>query len=440
MLNWNISPDHTSYSAERFGLLKLLEGSTLTPYVDAVGDATIGIGFNLVYNLEPVLRVIVGDRNWNDTYFGLLQAVVDATYTSGQSGKLIDGLDAVMSAWHEMDGKVPSTFAFKNDARIVKALDRIDDYYDGRIDSWVAGIPESSERAALFSLAWNAPGMLGPKLRAAIDGGDRAEAWYEIRYNSLSSSLPASLKAAIANRRYVEADMFDLFHDRARATFTEAVDAGRMLAHHHDTLLAYEALYDPLKAAAIKGVSTIQAIQSELQPAISTVLQKFHLTVGHTLEELLAAGKGIRNLDGDGTGQDSAGNDDDLLLGNKAGNLLSGNAGGDVLIGLRGNDTMSGGAGADLFVFTAAGDSAITARGDRILDFSEGDRLAFSGKVDFHLLLNENDAFSGTQAEIRWFIDGRKTIVEADYNGDGQADLHVTLVGKHELGLADFLL
>jgi GH24 family phage-related lysozyme (muramidase) len=176
MLNWNISPDHTSYSEERFDLLKLLEGSTTKPYVDAVGDATIGLGFNLVYNLEPVLRVIVGGKNWNDTYFDLLQAVVDATYSPGDSGDLIDDLNAVMSVWHKIDSDVPATFSFKNDAQIVKALNALDNYYDGRIDSWLADIPESSERAALFSLAWNAPGMLGPKLHAAIENGDRAEA------------------------------------------------------------------------------------------------------------------------------------------------------------------------------------------------------------------------------------------------------------------------
>jgi GH24 family phage-related lysozyme (muramidase) len=441
MLNWNTISDHGDYNDERFALLKLLEGSTTKPYIDGVGDATIGIGFNLVYNLEPVLRTIIGDKNWNDTLFDLLQDVVDKTYTPGQSGALITALNAVMKNWHDhIDSDVPATFAFKNDAQIAKALDAMDDYYDGRIDSWVAGIPDSSERAALFSLAWNAPSMLGPKLQAAIESGDRAEAWYEIRYNSLSSSLPDSVKDGIANRRYVEADMFSLFHNEAKATYAEAVDAGRMLAGHHDTLLAYEAAYDPLTAAVVKGVDTIGSIGTELQPAITAVLHKYQLALDHPLEELLATGSGMADLAGDGTGHDSVANDDDLLLGDKISNHLSGDAGGDVLIGLRGADTLAGGAGADLFVFTTAKDSSISGKGDLIVDFDTGDQLSFSGKIEFHLLAEKNAAFDGMQAEIRWFWSGQKTIIEADYDGDGHADLHVSISGRHSLSDGDFAL
>jgi GH24 family phage-related lysozyme (muramidase) len=441
MLNWNTISDHNDYNDQRFELLKLLEGSTTKPYVDAVGDPTIGIGFNLVYNLEPVLRAIVGDQNWSDTLFDLLQDVVDKTYVPGQGGGLVSALNTVMKTWHDtIDSDVPATFAFKNDAQIAQALDAMDDYYDGRIDSWVAGIPDSYERAALFSLCWNAPSMLGPKLQAAIENGDRAEAWYEIRYNSLTSSLPDSVKEGIANRRYVEADMFSLFHNDAKATLAEAIDAGRMLASHHDTLLAYEAAYDPLTAALVKGVDTIGTISSELQPAIATVLDKYHLTVDHAIDELLATATGMPDLNGDGTNHDSAANDDDLLLGDKVKNVLSGGDGSDVLIGLKGLDKLIGGGGADLFVFTAAKDSSVTGRGDVIVDFSDGDQLSFAGKLDFHLLAEKNAAFDGMQAEIRWLWSNGKTVVEADYDGDGQADLHVTLSGKHSLSAGDFIL
>lgn len=441
MLNWNTISDQDDYNDERFALLKLLEGATLKPYVDGVGDATIGIGFNLVYNLEPVLRAIIGDKSWDDTLFGLLQDVVDKTYAPGQSGALISALNAVMKTWHDtIDSGVPASFAFKNDAQVARALDAMDDYYDGRIDSWVDGIPDSSERAALFSLCWNAPGMLGPKLQAAIEAGDRAEAWYEIRYNSLTSSLSDDVKQGIANRRYVEADMFSLFHNDAKATFAEALDAGRMLAGHHDALLAYEAAYDPVTAARVKGVDTIGTISDELQPAVAAVLNKYHLVVDHGIEELLATASGMPDLAGDGTGHDGANNDDDLLLGDKVKNMLSGGAGGDVLIGLKGVDRLVGGDGADVFVFTAAKDSSIGGRGDVIADFSDGDQLSFAGKVDFQLLGEKNAAFDGAQAEIRWFWSGGKTVVEADYDGDGQADLHVTLSGKHSLSAGDFIL
>jgi GH24 family phage-related lysozyme (muramidase) len=441
MLNWNIISDHDAYNEERFALLKLLEGSTAKPYVDGVGDATIGIGFNLVYNLDPVLRVITGARHWSQTLEDRLATEIDKSYASGQSALLIANLNAVMQDWHDHhDSKVPATFAFSSDAEIARALDALDDYYDGRIDAWVPGIPDSSERAALFSLAWNAPGMLGPKLQAAIEGGDRAEAWYEIRYNSLSSSLPANLKAGIANRRYVEADTFGLYHSDSRATYTEALDAGRMLASHHQTLLAYEASYDPLTAASTKGVPTIGTISDELQPAIDAVSRKFHLSVDHPIEELLATAPGTSSLAGDSTGYDSTKNDDDLLLGGKPAESLSGGTGDDVLIGSKGADFLSGGSGADIFVFTSAKDSSTAGKGDTISDFDVTDRLEFAGNTDFHLLSARNAEFDGAAAEIRWFWRHGATIVEADYDGDGTADLAVTLAGKHALSDGDFIL
>lgn len=442
MLQWNSVTDHKVYNDERTALLTLLEGSTKQPYVDGVGDATIGIGFNLVYNLEPVLRVIIGDKTWSDTLYHLLEAVIDKSYAAGQSATLIANLNQVMKDWHDhVDKDVPGTFSFRNDAQIARALDAMDDYYDGRIDSWVAGIPESSERAALFSLTWNAPGLLGPKLKAAIESGDRAEAWYEIRYNSLSSSLPENVKPGIANRRYVEAETFSLYHDVARATYAEAVDAGRMLAAHHTTLLAYEAKYDPLTAAIVKGVDTIDAIGSELQPAISAILRKYGLPTDRAVEELLATGNGRLDISGDGTGFDSINNDDDLLLADKAINRLFGDAGNDILIGLRGADTLAGGAGADLFVFTAIKDSAAFGKADVITDFDAADQIAFSSSgVDFVFLTHSNDAFSDMAGEIRWQWSGQKTLVEADYDGDGVADLRIALKGMVSLNEGDFLL
>jgi hypothetical protein len=43
-------------------------------------------------------------------------------------------------------------------------------------------------------------------------------------------------------------------------------------------------------------------------------------------------------------------------------------------------------------------------------------------------------------AELRWFWSGSNTVVEADIDGDGHADLHVTLTGRHSLSADDFAL
>ena len=437
MLKWNTIDSHKTYNTERFDLLKLLEGSTRAPYVDSVGDPTIGIGFNLVYNLEPVLRVIVGKKGWSDALLSRLEAQVDKNYGAGENAKLVANLNRVMADWHaNHDADVPSTFAFANDHQIAQALDRLAPKYDGYIDKWIAGIPDSDERAALFSLAWNAPSLLGPKLKAAITGGDRAEAWYEIRYNSNGIAL-----SGIANRRYVEADQFNLYDTDGKAGYNEALRAGAMLAAHHQSVLAYEAKYDPLDAARIKGVETIGTIYEELDPAIATVLRKLGLGANRPIDELLVAGTGLANVSGDGTSHDSSKNDDDLIVGSSSANRLSGGGGRDVLAGLGGADTLTGGGASDLFVFAKASDSTV-ARGDTITDFAVGiDQIALRpAAIDFHFLATRNAQFTGDDGDVRWFWSDGGTIIEVDYDGDKAADLMIELTGKLNLSAGDFLL
>jgi GH24 family phage-related lysozyme (muramidase) len=436
MLNWNEITGKKAYSEERAELLVLLEGSTLTPYVDSVGDPTIGIGFNLVYNLEPVLRVILGARNWSDGLLQKLEAEVDKNYTPNTSSALITNLDKVMADWHDKrDSDVPSTFSFRNEAQVAKALDALAPTYDSRIDGWLSGIPDSEERAALFSLCWNGPSLLGPKLKAAIEDGNRAEAWYEIRYNSNGNGI-----SGLANRRYVEAETFGLFDTDGDATFQEAIKAGQMLANHHQTILSYESRYDPVAAGETKGVAGIEAIGDETGPAIKAALKAIGLAARTHVEELLAADSGRLNISGDGTSYDGSRNDDDLILGSNGKNALSGNGGADILAGRKGADILTGGAGADLFVFSAIKDSTEGAS-DTIADFGSGaDRIALGGLGDLDFLDNRGTGFSGDGLEVRWFWDGPNTVVEADIDGDRASDLKIVLTGRLTLTETDFLL
>jgi len=436
MLNWNDIAEKKAYSEARADLLVLLEGSTLTPYVDSVGDPTIGIGFNLVYNLERVLRVIVGARNWSDTLLQKLEAEVDRNYTPGANSALVANLNKVMSDWHiKHDSDVPSTFSFRNDKQVARALDALAPTYDTKIDKWLSGIPDSEERTALFSLCWNGPSLLGPKLKAAIEDGNRAEAWYEIRYNSNGNGI-----SGLANRRYVEAETFGLFDRDGRASFREAIETGQMLASHQQSVIAYENRYDPVAAGRTKGVDGIEEIGDEIAPAIRTALKTIGLAANTHAEELLAADAGRLNISGDGTTFDSARNDDDLILGNKAKNLLSGNGGADILAGLKGADTLTGGAGADLFVFSTVKDSTRVAS-DTITDFGTGaDRIALGALGDLDFLDKRNANFSGDGLEVKWFWEGQNTVIEADIDGDRAADLKIILNGRLTLAETDFLL
>ena len=436
MLDFHEIDDRKAYRTERADLLTLLEGSTLKPYVDSVGDPTIGIGFNLVYNLEPVLRVIVGARNWSDTLLQRLEAEVARNYAPGDNATLIANLDRVMADWHDTkDSDVPETFSFRNERKVAKALDALAPTYDAKIDDWLAGIPDSQERAALFSLCWNAPSLLGPKLKAAIEDGNRAEAWYEIRYNSNGNAM-----AGLANRRYVEAETFGLFEDDGLSSWREALDTGRMLAGHHETVLRYEDRYDPIEAAEIKGVPGIETIHDEIAPSIKTALRKIGLPTRTDVDELLAASSSGTEIAGDGTSFDDAGNDQDLILGAKGDDRLSGNSGADILAGRKGADMLTGGGGADLFVFSRARESSAKAF-DTIADFGTGaDRIALTRMGDFVFLADIDAEFTGSGPQIRWFWSGGDTVIEADADSDGSADLRIVLVGETALDESDFFL
>ena len=64
----------------------------------------------------------------------------------------------------------------------------------------------SREMIALTSLAFNNPVLIGSGLTGALQGEDRAEAWFEIRYHS-------NADGENANRRYYESDLFGLYNE-----------------------------------------------------------------------------------------------------------------------------------------------------------------------------------------------------------------------------------
>lgn len=458
-----------AYRQTVFSMLTVLEGSTRRAYLDTAADPapTIGIGFNLRYNLEPVLKAMLG-TGWNATLQGRLKAVVDKSYGRGETALLNSRLDKVMADWKAThDADAPKTFGFASDTQVGKALAAISPGYEAAIDRWIARIPPSAERAVLFSMAWNAPSLLGPKLKEAVLSGDRAEAWYEIRYNSNGSGHDG-----IANRRYVEAEHFKLYAADRAATKAEALDAGLMYTAHRHKILAYEKAHDPDAAGRIKGPASIDAIEKELAPAIARLKAAYGIARTMALEELQIASAGTRNLSGDGTAADSARNDADLLIGSSHANTLTGGRGSDALLGLAGNDRLygnsgadrleggrgadllAGGSGADVFVFRSAAEIGMRSGArDRITDFEHGrDRIDLSAidangaarGHDFTFLAAKGKAFTGHAGDLRWYQTTDKgkpvTLVQGDIDGDRHADFTLELAGRLALTKGDFIL
>ncbi|MBI2718625.1 MAG: M10 family metallopeptidase C-terminal domain-containing protein [Rhizobiales bacterium] len=160
---------------------------------------------------------------------------------------------------------------------------------------------------------------------------------------------------------------------------------------------------------------------------------------------------GIDNVNGQGntfanTLTGNSGNN--ALIGAGGNDILSGGLGNDKLIGGAGNDTLTGGGGADRFIYKAVTDSR--AAGDTIADYQDGiDRIdlsridAITGGTDdaFHFTAGGGTGtFTSSAGELRLQVSPTQTIVEADVNGDGIADLHLSLTGSHALTAIDFIL
>ena len=157
------------------------------------------------------------------------------------------------------------------------------------------------------------------------------------------------------------------------------------------------------------------------------VTSSVNWTLGSGFEDLMLSGSTASS----GTGNAQA----NAITGNGAANRLLGLAGDDSLTGNAGNDTLTGGAGADHFVFTMANGNGV----DTITDFSalsggadQGDVFEFNGLLIGTFAYMGDAAFSGgsDNSEAR-FVGTR---VQVDVNGDGTADILITVSGLTNAG------
>src|SRR6185295_14196322 len=123
----------------------------------------------------------------------------------------------------------------------------------------------------------------------------------------------------------------------------------------------------------------------------------------------------------------------------------------DTITGGLGADQLIGGQGGDTFVYTTANESTATSH-DTIFDFDEntGGELISLTAIDANTNAGGDQAFVFDSAQnagvvnnhVTWFQDvaHNQTVIQADNNGDGIADLTIILTGLHTLNGGDFVL
>ncbi|MEJ2267450.1 MAG: hypothetical protein P8X70_00005, partial [Nanoarchaeota archaeon] len=277
----------------------------------------------------------------------------------------------------------------KNDADILfgKELERAEEFIESRIDSLTyASMVGSKELAALASLAYNSHSLIGEHLVSALNDGDRAKAWYEIRYNSNGGN---SASRGIAKRRYIESSVFGLY-DEGDLDENQSLDIYRMYTKNQAEIMAYEQRWgvDEGAIALAQGDGsaigvTVNKLEDELHNSAQMLFDLYNKD-GSLIDVLDIQVADIEGAmlsghvrDGYQLGVGSAHND--LLIGSNNSDLLAGGGANDVLHGLGGNDLLDGGGG---------GDRLYGGAGDDILEGGSGENWLFGGEDNDVYILN----------------------------------------------------
>jgi Ca2+-binding RTX toxin-like protein len=134
----------------------------------------------------------------------------------------------------------------------------------------------------------------------------------------------------------------------------------------------------------------------------------------------------------------------DRITGDATANSLGGLGGNDILEGRGGADRLLGAAGKDVFVYARAADSN-GKQHDTIVDFKHNqDRIDLGAlhpdtKNDKFTFIDDGK-FDKHAGELHVVHKQGITMVEADLDGNGKADLQIELTGNIHLDKGDFIL
>jgi len=274
-----------------------------------------------------------------------------------------------------------ATFAFANVQQVQDVFNQLAPDYETEVSNRVPGVPPNTrERLALFSLAYNNAAALlpiGSKLSQAIASGNRGEAWYEIRYSSNKNALSATPPAdadGIAKRRYYESQVFGLYDNPTNVTLAEAEQSYRMLTKHRTDILKYEKLYgtDPNGDTPEQEAQRIAAANANYRltdtaDQVQTLVQAFNAARNILIADLLSR---YAILQEQGLNANDYRSTDILMAsdpakgatlelnardgdGRSARNILIGTVHNDVLTGGKGDDKLIGGDGQDRYIWEA---------------------------------------------------------------------------------------
>ncbi|MDD2722411.1 MAG: hypothetical protein PHH59_00110 [Methylovulum sp.] len=390
----NFHPTTSSYKDDRYSLILQVEESGnphFSPYNDGLGFVTIGVGFNLS-DANVRTRVFAEMGITNTVLINKLTSYLEKQHKGASDSDIKMTLDGYMAQY--MPG---TTFNFANETQVKNVFDDLVEItYEKRVDNWAAAyglgiIPESKERLVFLSLSYN--GVLGGNIALALAADNRAEAWYQIRYESNGNDL-----AGLAKRHYFESEVFSLYNNPNSVTEAEAKQVLQMYTRHHDNITAYEAKYgvgldgrvegnnvidDANSDYHLSGADQVDTLAEALRPARDMLVGLYvtQKNIAIHINGEVMVGDYALDLYDQLIGRDETRPpipqtplpSNDLLIGGQGNDTLKGLAGDDVLYGEEGDDKLEGGQGNDTYLY-ATGDGV-----DTIVDHDGSNQIQING-------------------------------------------------------------
>ena len=474
--------DSQAYQNKRFNLIAKSEGNKSFPYYDTKHLVTIGIGFNIsgagtVQNAVFSALGLGQIQGFSDAiYISQLQAELAIKRQDSDANQqlvlsklnniLANRYRAIQQHFNSLRQPIPAVrtaFSLTSTER-EQIFNNIIETYETKVNTWLSGIPESEERVALVSLAYNTGNpdkpLLGSNLKAAIQSENRVEAWFEIRYRSNGDKIQG-----IANRRYEESKQFGLYFDRSKVTEEEARDVYRMYSKYKnpsenknpsESFIGIDAYDDKYKSRNSRNTEFWRAeqflikkydVRESKSPNIQQIIidPKTTDTESNTLDpgdnsstiDLIFGEQGNDTIYGRGN--------EDLLYGEAGNDVLDGGTGNDILNGGLDIDVMRGGSGDDIYYVDSIYDQVQENSGEGTEDIVKSSLANYTLPNHVEELRLEAGALNGTGNELDNLIVGNELNNQlqggagndflVDYGG---SDTYVYNLGDGSDGIYDF--
>ncbi len=275
-----------------------------------------------------------------------------------------------------MVDSINALITLKTEAKAENLLSyRLDNEEEKAVSKFI--LPESKERAAVMSQLYRLGTAGAPSLIAAIKDGNRAEAWFQIRYASNADEHSGNYTRVVK-----ESNIFNLYDTTPSEKNSKdiirmarihqakiAEEEGESSAYNGTNKIGYK--IEKAKNYLIDNFGEGVAIDGEVIVGINSVNDEYNSGKAKAI---------INDTNLQGT------NKNDLIFGEKGKDTLIGGAGSDVLYGGEGDDTLIGGmagpAVGDAPDYLDGGkgfDTYITGKDDTIHDSDGKGKIQFNG-------------------------------------------------------------